>query len=126
MDDDELSELLRTARVNNALLGITGLLLYKGGNFMQALEGPEDAVDSLYKKIERDARHKGAIRLIRETVATRQFGDWSMGFQNADRALTETLAGFSPFLYDRLTSDAYRRNPQKAYKMLLMFRDRFR
>jgi hypothetical protein len=36
---DELSELLAQARVDNAALGITGMLLYSNGNFMQVLEG---------------------------------------------------------------------------------------
>jgi hypothetical protein len=35
----ELQALLQEIRPKNAELGITGLLLYKDGNFMQVLEG---------------------------------------------------------------------------------------
>ncbi len=40
----DLDDLLATSRANNARVGITGMLLYKDGNFMQVLEGDEEAV----------------------------------------------------------------------------------
>ena len=42
MHDDELLLLLEKARENNSRLGITGMLLYKEGNFMQMLEGGKE------------------------------------------------------------------------------------
>ena len=38
LDDHELLEVLRVARKNNERLGVTGMLLYHDGNFMQILE----------------------------------------------------------------------------------------
>ncbi len=48
---EDLRALLATCRKNNAELGVTGMLLYKDGNFMQVLEGDEEAVRGLYEKI---------------------------------------------------------------------------
>jgi hypothetical protein len=40
---------LEQSRENNLRLDVTGMLLYKGGNFMQMLEGEKDAVLGLYE-----------------------------------------------------------------------------
>jgi len=55
----ELVDLLESCHANNANLGVTGMLLYKDGNFMQALEGNEDVVRGLHAKIALDPRHRG-------------------------------------------------------------------
>ena len=48
---EELTDLLAVSRARNAAAGVTGLLVYKGGNFLQALEGPEDAVRATMQRI---------------------------------------------------------------------------
>ena len=53
----ELTELLTIARVNNGRLGVTGMLLYHEGSFLQALEGDERVLDVLFTKISKDKRH---------------------------------------------------------------------
>ena len=79
LSQDDLNELLAQCRKNNAKRGITGMLLYKDGNFMQVLEGEETAVRSIYAKISGDPRHKGEILLQQGTEEERQFLGWSMG-----------------------------------------------
>ncbi|CBQ67585.1 conserved hypothetical protein [Sporisorium reilianum SRZ2] len=81
---DEVKSILRASRLNNTSQGITGLLLYRDGSFAQFLEGPADAVDALYDKIERDPRHHGVIRVLRQSVTKRDFREWSMGFRDLD------------------------------------------
>jgi hypothetical protein len=54
--DEEINDLLKVSRNNNEKNGITGLLLYSDGNFMQILEGEKEAVENTYKKIAK--RHK--------------------------------------------------------------------
>lgn len=61
--------------------GITGMLLVFNDTIMQFLEGPEVEVKSLYKKIERDSRHKGPIIVSTRTLDSREFPEWSMGFK---------------------------------------------
>ena len=80
----EITYLLKRARERNSEYGITGVLLYDGGNFMQYLEGPEASLDVIYRIIQADGQHTGIILLSREAIEERQFGDWSMGFQTSE------------------------------------------
>ncbi|SPO43039.1 uncharacterized protein PSANT_00723 [Moesziomyces antarcticus] len=84
MSTDEVKSILRASRTNNSRLGITGLLLYRDGTFAQFLEGPAEAVDALYDSIERDPRHHGVIRVLRQSVTKRDFKQWSMAFRDLD------------------------------------------
>jgi hypothetical protein len=52
-----LDKILTASRANNALLGVTGLLLHIDGGFLQMLEGEEIAVRTLYTRIAADRRH---------------------------------------------------------------------
>ena len=58
MSQDDLEDILKTARETNARLGITGMLLYGNKTFIQILEGEEDVVHELIKTIKRDPRHR--------------------------------------------------------------------
>jgi len=80
----ELDALLAQSRNRNAQLGITGLLLYRDGNFMQAIEGPEESMRTVYASILRDPRHHDVISVIDMPVAARSFPDWAMGDINLD------------------------------------------
>ena len=80
LDPVELEEMLAAARARNGALSITGLLVYNGVNFMQALEGPGDAVAAVYDSIARDPRHTGPVAVLEEHVETRAFPGWSMAY----------------------------------------------
>ena len=77
----DLADILRTSRRNNAAVGVSGLLIVGGRRFLQALEGPQDAVMATYHRIAQDPRHYAIVQLTCETIAERQFGDWAMGAQ---------------------------------------------
>ena len=81
---DEIAYLLKRARERNKEYGITGVLLYIGGNFMQYIEGPKDNLNIIYKIIREDEQHTGIILVSREAIERRQFGDWSMAYQTKD------------------------------------------
>ena len=83
---EELLDLLQQAREKNARLGITGILLYKKGKFMQALEGEETALRALYSTIRADRRHRQIVTLADLPIAKPRFSEWSMGFENLDEA----------------------------------------
>jgi hypothetical protein len=102
------------------------MLLYKGGNFLQVLEGPEEGVLRLYQKISRDPRHGDVMLLTKEPIQERQFPDWSMGFQNIDQLSPEDLPGFTSFLEDDFASAAFRQNPKRAHIILLNFKNNMR
>jgi hypothetical protein len=122
MTQPELTELLRQARQNNARDQITGMLLYKDGNFMQAFEGEEEKVTRLHDKILTDPRHRNIITLLRESLEERRFGIWSMAFQNVDLLGEDERASFSPFLSQPFAKDYFGDTPNNAIKLLLSFR----
>ncbi|KTR85549.1 hypothetical protein NS354_08920 [Leucobacter chromiiresistens] len=79
--DAELDALLQQARARNAALGITGMLSYRSGSFVQFLEGPEQQLAELMIDISADPRHTDVRVLIDEPVAQRQFSSWTMGYR---------------------------------------------
>ncbi|NBC49469.1 MAG: hypothetical protein GVY22_16145 [Gammaproteobacteria bacterium] len=81
---NDLLKLLSAARAYNAEQGITGLLLYQDGHFLQVLEGEMDKVRALFKRICEDDRHTKVALLFEELVSQPQYPDWSMGFQALD------------------------------------------
>ncbi|WP_303311918.1 BLUF domain-containing protein [Hymenobacter sp. BT730] len=104
---DDLTFLLQQARANNLRLGITGLLLYGNGSFVQVLEGEEEAVREVYAKIQADYRHTRVHTLADGPIQARMFKDWSMGFQPLSGENFERLSGYinpyrSNFLDDYL------------------------
>ncbi len=92
----ELFEMLERWRKKNARLGITGLLIYKDGAFIQSLEGEELTVRALYAQIRADDRHFQANMVQAIPVAERQFPDWSMGFKNLDGVDAAAFPGYNP------------------------------
>ena len=77
-----LEDILSHSRHNNPKAGISGMLLYKDGEFMQAIEGEERAVTELMEKISEDSRHSEILVLSKKNIPHRFFKNWSMGFEN--------------------------------------------
>ncbi|WP_157269180.1 BLUF domain-containing protein [Azohydromonas aeria] len=116
----ELDALLRNARQKNARLDITGMLLHAAGSFFQVVEGPADAIDRLYASIENDPRHEQVTLIIREPIARRMFGDWSMGFHDVAHAALEGREGVNDFFSARAVTAI---DAGRARKLLAGFRD---
>ncbi|OAN67182.1 BLUF domain-containing protein [Sphingomonas sp. TDK1] len=94
-------DILTISRRNNARDRITGLLYADAGRFLQALEGPEDAVEAAYARIRQDPRHGAIVLLSRQVVDRRAFGHWEM----AHRAPGADAASFLAEV-ERLTTHA--------------------
>jgi hypothetical protein len=77
----DINDILAVSRTRNALMGITGMLLFADDSFIQVLEGDKEAVEAVFASIVRDARHQGVTALVRENIASRDFSNWSMGFE---------------------------------------------
>jgi hypothetical protein len=108
---------------NNAKRGVTGMLLYKEGNFMQVLEGDEREVRIVfYEKISADTRHKDIIVLLQGSVAERQFSDWAMGFRDLDSLGVQDIPGYSEFLNTPLSGHEFVADPTRSQKLLLSFK----
>ena len=119
----ELTALLETARRNNERLGITGMLLYKDGNFMQAIEGEETVIQKLHDKIQRDPRHRGMLTLLKKNIGERQFSDWSMAFRNLTDDTLRNMPGYSEFLNVPLSGSEFSDSPTRAEKLFKTFRE---
>ena len=118
----DLQALLQKARKNNTELSVTGMLLYKDGNFLQALEGDQEVVIKLLETIGRDPRHKGVLTLLRGTTEQRLFPDWSMGFRDlADESAGKT-PGYTDFMNTSLTGAEFSQDPSRCMKLLLLFK----
>ena len=122
-DENQLVELLKTCRANNEKAGISGMLLFKDGNFLQVLEGEESAVKSLREKITRDPRHGQVCVLLEEFLEHRNFPDWTMGFHNLNQLNVADLSGFSNLLSSSLSAADLKNDPSLAKKLLLVFKE---
>jgi len=111
----DLLELLTLSRANNSKLGITGMLLFKDGNFLQTLEGEQ-------KKV-LDRRHQNLVALWQGPCTERAFPDWSMGFHDLRSADAAQTPGFNSFLDTSLTSVDFATDPGRAKKLLLLFKE---
>jgi Sensors of blue-light using FAD len=98
MAHDELIQLLHQARENNHNRGITGMLLYMEGCFFQVLEGDRAVLEALYVKIGQDKRHHHVIKLLEESITTRGFDAWSMGYRHVTREDLVHETGLTDFL----------------------------
>jgi hypothetical protein len=101
MPANAVEEILAASRRNNGAAGITGLLLYDGYRFLQALEGEPTLVNETYQRIKGDPRHRAIVLLSSREVTERAFGHWSMAAQRVAIASGNTV----PELVDRLTED---------------------
>ena len=92
---DAIDAILSQSRQSNPLCGITGILCYGGGIFLQAIEGGRMAVSDLYGHIQKDARHKDVVLLHYEEIPERRFGGWTMGQVNMSRINVSILLKYA-------------------------------
>jgi hypothetical protein len=90
-----VQDIFESARAHNVACGITGILVYGGGIFMQAIEGGRQAVSDLYGVIQRDARLKEVALLHYEEIVERRFGAWAMGLVDVGRVNASVLLKYS-------------------------------
>ena len=91
--------ILQVSRRNNLLRGITGLLLFDKGQYLQVLEGDPKTVNSLFEVIKDDRRHTGVTEVFRQPIVHRDFAGWSMAYQELSKVGPE-VQGYTEFLRD--------------------------
>jgi len=119
--ENDLIELLKTSRRNNQRIDVTGILLYQNGRFVQVLEGPKDAVLSIFETIKADERHTNVHVAIEQSVDAREFGQWEMGFARVNNEATGDMEGMSKFLDTEATADDLRAQQTKVQAFLKLF-----
>lgn len=75
----------------NVLHGITGVLTLHKGRFAQVLEGPEEALRKLMRRIMADPRHH-TIQVISDgPIVKRRYAEWSMAYRDPKAFVTDQL-----------------------------------
>ena len=111
--DEVVGDVIRASIRNNRAVSVTGLLLLHQGWFVQALEGPAQAVTTTYHRILQDPRHREAELIGSQAAQTREFADWNMCARSltpADDAILDTLG--------QRRFDPYKLTPVAALKLL--------
>ena len=122
MTEDQLETLLRQCRARNGGKRVTGMLLYKNGQFVQVLEGAEPDVMEIFRDIEDDLRHKGVDVLRAEYIQHRDFPDWTMGFANLDKLDPSQMPGYTRFLDADFDAAYFSEETVEAHAILLAFK----
>jgi hypothetical protein len=102
---EQLLALLQQCHANNTARGITGMLFYGNGTFLQVIEGAETAVDELVGRIARDSRHDDIRILSRKPIERREHPDWTMGFERVTDAGLRDVAGLRDFAENDFTPE---------------------
>ena len=79
-NDTTLLDLVDQCQRTNAKLGVTGILVYSDGNFMQVIEGADLPTHALYDRIQRDVRHRAVNTIHQQLIQVREFLGWSMAY----------------------------------------------
>lgn len=118
---DNVLELLRVARRKNADRNVTGMLLFAKGSFFQVLEGGQESVEEIFSAIKKDTRHMAVTVIIKEPIARRTFGDWTMGYADLSPEEIDEITGTNDFfIREDLTSDVQK---ERVEKLLEAFRE---
>lgn len=78
LGSEDIDNILESCQRNNLERGITGLLLYNGRNFLQLLEGAENDLRWVMRRISADPRHSGISVLDDMACEQRACPDWTM------------------------------------------------
>jgi hypothetical protein len=92
---EAVEAILSQARQHNPVSGITGILCYGDGIFLQCIEGGRMQVSELFGTIQKDPRHKDVALLHFEEITERRFGGWSMGQVNLSKLNHAVLLKYS-------------------------------
>jgi len=122
MTPQALQELMEISRRNNLRDGLTGMLLFEDGTFLQVLEGEADVVEKTYERISKDSRHAKILLIARFELEQRTFKDWEMGFFDASGGKLLQLPGYSCFLNKKTVELETLEEGDKAREVLLNFK----
>lgn len=80
LTSEDIEEILSVSRMNNANNGLSGVLFFNSGYFLQCLEGERSLVNTTYNRILKDRRHSQAELLDYSEILERYFNTWAMGY----------------------------------------------
>ena len=121
VDAGALEDILDASLRNNEPNGLTGMLLYAGGSFMQVLEGEEADVDATLARVRRDPRHSDVFEIDRSPIDERSFANWRMGFRRLDVSDAAAHPGYAPFFQHGFDPATLGAKPGIALELLQEF-----
>jgi hypothetical protein len=86
LTEAELEALLIDSRDWNQEHGITGILLYVDGLFMQCLEGLEGSMSQTFMRICHSSQHKDMIKVFDASIDKLNFPNWLMGLSRPEKS----------------------------------------
>ncbi|MFZ6799271.1 BLUF domain-containing protein [Undibacterium sp. Di24W] len=120
-NESELSTILSASVRNNEKNGITGMLVYKNGRFLQVLEGKKENVLETYGRIGKDPRHQSIVLLLKDAIESRDFKDWSMGFKKLLDSDLENFPKYVKYFNTTLKDVDIAARPSIALEILKVF-----
>lgn len=98
LEDADLARILESSVRHNRTQGITGMLLYLEGTFMQVLEGEAAAISETFGRICQDDRHQDVFLLQQVEISAREFAHWHMAFRRLTSAEILQYPEYAPII----------------------------
>ena len=122
LSESQIASIVKQSQKNNEKIGVTGILIYNSGNFMQLIEGKKAEVEALFEKISQDRRHSGVTLLLKEAITDKNFNHWLMGYRNLVTLKKIEQELLTPFLDEDLNFTHYVKIPHRSLQFLETFK----
>ena len=123
LKSDDLNKIVDSALRFNNENDITGIILYRGGIFLQLLEGEATLIQNLFEKIKLDHRHTNIVEVFNIPCKKRIFTTWSEGYREITefdlKTINEVLS------WNKLISAAREIDSHLILHMLERFKAKF-
>jgi hypothetical protein len=118
LSSEDLLSILEKCNENNPRLGLTGMLIYGNGTFIQSIEGEEEIVKNMISKISYDARHKDFKILSEEITEQRLYDEFNMGFERLTEYSISNVTSLKSLSLNQLDSHFLRKNTHVVEDLL--------
>ncbi|OYU34974.1 BLUF domain-containing protein [Novosphingobium sp. PASSN1] len=87
----QVHEICASSVDRNARVGISSIVTVHRGRFAQVLEGPEDAVRTVLRRIMGDSRHHSLVVLADVPIVARRYDSWSMAYRDPKAFIADQI-----------------------------------
>ena len=84
------------------------------------MEGPDEAVETIFNSINRDTRHSNLKVIARSEIQEREFDNWSMAFKHVlpETAVLEGFVDFEKGLLEALSEESYAKRVLRVFQRM--------
>jgi hypothetical protein len=105
LSDEAVVDIHNSARAFNGLDGISGLLVFNGERFLQIIEGSEDAIEDLLRRLRADPRHTEVTVVEDRPIEKRSFSGWQMALARVSRGPFEPRDDIDKLLPETVSAE---------------------